>query len=65
VPQAVSLSQAIMDVMGQKFGAIKLLPADGGRFEVSVDGTRVFSKLETGRFPENKEILDQIRARMQ
>ncbi len=54
-----------MDVMGQKFGAIKLLPADGGRFEVSVDGTLVFSKLETGRFPENKEILDQIRARMQ
>lgn len=53
-----------MDVLGQKFGAIKLLPGDGGCFEVSVDGTLIFSKLETGRFPENKEVLDQIRARV-
>lgn len=64
MPQAVSLSQAIMEGLGQKFGAIKLIPSDGGRFEVSLDGTLVFSKLETGRFPENKEILDQIRGRM-
>jgi selenoprotein W-related protein len=60
----VSLAQALMDVLGQKFGAIKLLPGDGGCFEVSVDGTLIFSKLETGRFPENKEVLDQIRARV-
>jgi selenoprotein W-related protein len=53
-----------MEGLGQKFGAIKLIPSDGGRFEVSLDGTLVFSKLETGRFPENKEILDQIRGRM-
>jgi selenoprotein W-related protein len=33
-----------------------LVPSDGGRFEVSVDGKQVFSKLKTGRFPEYAEI---------
>jgi selT/selW/selH-like putative selenoprotein len=33
-----------------------LIPSDGGRFEVSVDGKQVFSKLATGRFPEFAEI---------
>jgi selenoprotein W-related protein len=64
VPQAVGLAQAIMDEFGQRFGAIKLIPSDGGRFEVSLDGNLIFSKLETGRFPEDKEIIDQIRPKM-
>jgi len=28
----------------------------GGAFEVSVDGRRVFSKLDLGRFPQYQEI---------
>ena len=53
-----------MDEFGQRFGSIKLIPSDGGRFEVSLDGNLVFSKLETGRFPEDKEIIDQIRPKI-
>ena len=64
MPQAVGLAQAIMDEFGQRFGSIKLIPSDGGRFEVSIDGNLIFSKLETGRFPENTEIIDQIRPKM-
>jgi selenoprotein W-related protein len=60
----VSLSEAIMDAFGQQFGALKLIPSDGGRFEVTLDDDLVYSKLKTGDFPENKEILGQIRARM-
>jgi selenoprotein W-related protein len=60
----VSLSEAIMDAFGERFGAIKLIPADGGRFEISLDGELIYSKLKTGDFPENKEILEQIRAKM-
>ncbi|MBI3327889.1 MAG: SelT/SelW/SelH family protein [Nitrospinae bacterium] len=62
MPQAVSLAQAIMDSFGQKFGSLKLIPSDGGRFEVSLDGKLIFSKLQTGRFPENKEVIDQIKS---
>ena len=53
-----------MDEFGQRFGSIKLIPSDGGRFEVSVGGNLIFSKLATDRFPEDKEIIDQIRPQM-
>jgi len=33
-----------------------LVPSDGGCFEVSKDGQPVFSKLASGRFPEDGEI---------
>ena len=33
-----------------------ILPSDGGRFEVTVDGELVFSKLAENRFPEYDEI---------
>lgn len=32
------------------------MKSKGGAFEVSVDGQRVFSKLEEGRFPAYREI---------
>jgi len=44
----------------QDLGQLVILPADGGRFEVSVDGELIFSKLAEGRFPENEEILARI-----
>jgi selenoprotein W-related protein len=60
----VSLSEAIMDAFGQRFGALKLIPADGGRFEITLDGELIYSKLKTGDFPANKEILEQIGAKL-
>lgn len=35
---------------------MELVRSGGGAFEVSVDGTRLFSKLETKRFPAYQEI---------
>jgi selenoprotein W-related protein len=40
-----------------------LVPSDGGRFEIFVDGDQIFSKLETGRFPESREIVKAIEER--
>jgi len=64
VPQAVGLAEAIMDAFGQNFGALKLVPSDGGRFEVSLDGTLIYSKLETGDFPENRDIIQALRSKL-
>ena len=33
-----------------------LIPSDGGRFEFSVDGKLLYSKLQTGRHAEEKEL---------
>jgi selenoprotein W-related protein len=39
---------------------VKLVPSSGGAFEVSLDGDLIYSKLKTGRFPEEKEVTDPI-----
>ena len=39
----------------------KLIPSSGGRFEVTVDGTTVFSKHALRRHAEPGEILESIR----
>ena len=36
---------------------------DKGIFDVVVDGERVFSKQETGRFPEDQEIVELLKPR--
>jgi selenoprotein W-related protein len=37
--------------------SIRLVPSDGGRFEVVVNGDVLFSKLEAGRHPQEGEVL--------
>ena len=39
----------------------ELEASSGGAFEVFVNGKKIFSKLEMGRFPETEEILDKIK----
>ena len=45
--------------------SISLLPAEGGRFEVSVNGRLIYSKLKTARHADPKEVIEQVRAYLQ
>ena len=36
---------------------ISLIPADGGKYEISVNDDMIYSKLDTGRHAEPPEIL--------
>jgi selenoprotein W-related protein len=40
-----------------------LIEGGGGIFDVKADGDMVFSKKDVGRFPEDSEVLEQLRAR--
>ena len=40
---------------------ITLVPSDGGKFEVSVNGQLLYSKLETHRHAESGEVLGLVR----
>ncbi len=40
----------------------QLVRGSGGIFEVHVDNKKIFSKKEQGRFPSEKEIVDQLRS---
>jgi selenoprotein W-related protein len=37
-----------------------LIRGSGGQFEIVLDGKLIYSKKQTGRFPETDEILNQI-----
>ena len=40
----------------------RLVKGSGGQFEIVLDGRLLFSKKQVGRFPETREILEQIPA---
>ena len=40
---------------------IKLVPSDGGKFEVTVNGQLIYSKLETHRHAAPGEVLGMVR----
>jgi len=44
-----------------EIGSITLMPSDGGRFELTVNGKLLYSKLQTGRHSEPGEILRLVK----
>ena len=38
--------------------SVALIPSDGGRFEVSVNGDLIYSKLQTKRYAEAGEVVN-------
>jgi predicted Rdx family selenoprotein len=40
------------------------IPSDGGRFEFSVDGNLLYSKLQTGRHVEDNELRNLLKAHL-
>jgi len=45
----------------QEIGGLRLIPSAGGVFEVVVDGTLIYSKKQTGEFPDFDAIVQQVR----
>jgi len=40
---------------------VQLIEGGGGIFDVVADGKLIYSKHDTGRFPEHAEVLDPLR----
>lgn len=57
----MGLATELLRDFEHKIQSLVLVPSDGGKFEVSVDGRLVFSKLETHRHPEPGEVLGLVR----
>ena len=58
------MTEAILGKYKQTIESLSLVPHEGGRFELSVNGELVYSKLETGEFPEHTAILQEIDRRV-
>ena len=48
----------------QRIGSLKLVPSGGGAFEISVNGKKIYSKLETGEFPDFDAILKAVKGKL-
>jgi selenoprotein W-related protein len=57
------LTEKILLDHKRDIASFTLVPSDKGRFELSINGKLIFSKLKEGRFPEYDELKPKIRAR--
>ncbi len=48
--------------MKQKVTGFELEPSGGGCFELTIDGKLVYSKLETGEFPDESDLVGKVSA---
>jgi selenoprotein W-related protein len=55
------LTDKLITELKARIKKLVLIPSDGGRFEVSIDGKLIYSKLKTGKFPEYSEIRNHIK----
>jgi selT/selW/selH-like putative selenoprotein len=52
------------DYFAQLPGGVTVVPGESGSFEVFLNRRKIFSKLNSGRFPEPNEVEDQIGERL-
>ena len=58
-PQAVSLADKINSDLAD--ANVEIVEGSGGVFEVTFDGKLIYSKKETGEFPEEQDILNILK----
>lgn len=54
------MANQLLDQYKNRLESVSLVPAMGGAFEVSVNDEKVYSKLETGRFPSESAVIMDI-----
>jgi selenoprotein W-related protein len=48
----------------QRIDNLTLIPAGGGCFEISLGGELIYSKLQTGKFPDEDAIVEAVGKRL-
>jgi selenoprotein W-related protein len=51
------LTEKILRAGKQRIKALELVPFSDGRFEVFRNGEKLYSKLDTGEFPDEEEVV--------
>jgi selenoprotein W-related protein len=58
------LTEKLLREFKQKIGDLKLIPSGGGCFELTVDGELIYSKLKTGKFPDEEAMVAAVGRRL-
>jgi selenoprotein W-related protein len=62
--RAAWMAQEILMTFASELREVALIPGESGIFEIRLNGEVLFSRKQQGRFPESKEIKQQIRDRV-
>jgi selenoprotein W-related protein len=62
--RAAWMAQELLTTFSTDIGELALVPGSGGVFAVRVGDQPVWSRAETGRFPEIKELKQLVRDRI-
>lgn len=54
------MASQILSTMKQKVSGFELEPSGGGCFELTIDGKLVYSKLDTGEFPDEATLVAEV-----
>ena len=54
------MAAKLLTTYKQKLTGLTLIPAGGGCFELSADGQMLYSKLETGSFPDEADAVKLV-----
>lgn len=54
----------VLSKFKSRLDSYELISDRGGKFEVSVDGDLLYSKLETGEFPKDEDVVALIEKRL-
>lgn len=57
------MTSRLLTELKQKIKGLTLVPAGGGCFELTVNGELVYSKLQTGQFPDEEWAVEVVRSR--
>jgi selenoprotein W-related protein len=54
------LTNKLLTTYKQDIKELTLVPSGGGKFELSLNGDLVYSKLKTGKFPDEQWVVDLV-----
>jgi len=58
------VTSKLLTAYKQQIQEMKLIPSGGGAFELKVNGDLIYSKLKTGKFPDEKWVLETVGSRL-
>ena len=58
------MASRLLTTYKQKIQSLELVPSGGGCFELSANGDLIYSKLQTGEFPDEEQLVQEVGQRL-
>ena len=62
--RAAWMAQELLSTFSEELGAVTLVPATGGAFQIELDGDVLWERKRDGGFPDVKQLKQMVRDRI-